>query len=171
MPIKFIYEDRIFNSWILFHQSYDSMLQCQEKVCSTYGLTSKQHATLITIKELPKPVTIKDLADCFDRDSTSITFIIDRLEKTGLVTRVRDLKDRRSLRVAVTPKGNILLKKAAHAVYELAKDIMTTLSPQELSTLIGLMEKLQERTYKYREVKDQVKVIRVPSMKVTKKSF
>jgi DNA-binding MarR family transcriptional regulator len=171
MPIKFIYENNIMNGWQLIHQTLDSILQCQEKVISSYGLTAKQHAVLSAIQYIDGPVTIKDLATCFDRDSSSITFIIDRVEKDELVTRVRDLKDRRSLRLTLTQKGKKMLRKTAKAAYEVSENIMTVLSPQELSTLISLMEKIQERTYEYREVKDQVKVIRVPSMKITKKSF
>jgi len=161
MPIKYIYENQKFNAWTLIHQTYDSIMQCHEKACSAYGLTAKQQATLVAIKELPKPVTIKDLADCFDRDSASITFIIDRMEKDGLVTRVRDLKDRRSLRISITQRGKTMLKKSAKSTQDLAEKIISALSDQELSTFTTLMVKIQKKSYEHRNIANLVKEIRL----------
>lgn len=161
MPIKLVYDNRKFNGWNLIHQTYDSIMQCQEKACSAYGLTAKQQAMLVAIKELPKPVTIKELADCFDRDSASITFIIDRMEKDGLVVRIRDLKDRRSLRICITPKGKIMLNKSAKAISDLADKTISVLSKEELESLTSLMEKIQKKTYEYRNILNIIKVIKL----------
>jgi DNA-binding MarR family transcriptional regulator len=161
MPIKFVYEDAVFNNWNLIHQTYDSLMQCQEKVCSAHGITSKQQATLSAIALLPDPVTLKDLADCFDRDSASITFIIDRMEKEGLVTRIRDLKDRRSCRLTLTAKGMEILEVSDKSTKQLSQKIMKSLSQKDLSTLTALIEKIMDKTYEYRKVKRRVKEIRL----------
>jgi DNA-binding MarR family transcriptional regulator len=56
-------------------------------------------------------VTQTDIANWLDRDTTSITLIIDRMSKEGLVERIRDLKDRRAVRVIITPKGEEIFQQ------------------------------------------------------------
>jgi DNA-binding MarR family transcriptional regulator len=163
MPIKFSSDDPLFNSWNLIHQTYDSILQCEEKICATYGITAKKLATLRAIEILPNPVTQKDLAECFDRDAASVTFIIDRMGKDGLVARTRDLKDRRSTRLIITPKGNEILSQAVRENKELYEKIMKNFSVRDLATLNALMGKIQDKTYKYRKVKNLVKEIKIPN--------
>lgn len=56
-------------------------------------------------------------------DKTTATGIVDRLEQKGLVRKVRDLEDRRLIRVYLTDKGNKLKKELpqfAREVNELA---------------------------------------------------
>jgi len=159
MPIKFKIKNKIFFSWTLIHQTLDSIMRCEELTLSKFGITAKQHATLSAIHQLDDPVTFKDLAECFDKDAASITFIIDRMEKEGLVARLRDLKDRRSLRVVLTPRGKDILKVTDEQKYKLSEEIMKVLSDEELSAFIDLIEKIQEKTYEYRGVKMLVKEI------------
>jgi len=157
MPIKFITNNKLHFGWTLIHQTYDSFFRCEESTFSKFRITAKQQATLSAIHHLDDPVTLKDLGECFDKDAASITFIIDRMEKEGLVSRVRDLKDRRSLRVVLTPKGKNLLKITEEQKYKLSKEIMRVLSDEELSAFIDSIEKIQEKTYEYRGVKMRIK--------------
>lgn len=159
MPIKFKANNKIFFGWTLLHQTLDSILQCEELTLSKFRITAKQHATLSAIHHLDDPVTLKDLVECFDRDAASITFIIDRMEKEGLVSRVRDLKDRRSLRVVLTPRGKDILKITEEQKIKLSEEIMKVLSDEELSMLIDMIEMIQKKTYEYRGVKMRIKEI------------
>ena len=160
MPIKFKMENKVLFGWTLIHQTLDSIIRCEEMTFSNFGITAKQHAVLSAIQNLDDPVTLKDLVDCFDRDSPSITFIINRMEKDGLVSRVRDLKDRRSLRVILTPKGKKIYQSTIKLKNKLSEEIMKVLSDEELSAFIDSIEKIQEKTYEYRGVKMLVKEIK-----------
>jgi DNA-binding MarR family transcriptional regulator len=53
----------------------------------------------------PFPVTVTDVAHWLDRKTNVISMLIDRMVKDGLVTRVQDMSNRRSLRLKITPKG------------------------------------------------------------------
>jgi DNA-binding MarR family transcriptional regulator len=57
------------------------------------------------------PLTLGDLADRLTCVRSNITQLIDRLEAGGLVKRVEDASDRRSVRAAITPLGRELQRE------------------------------------------------------------
>jgi DNA-binding MarR family transcriptional regulator len=64
------------------------------------------------------------------------------LEKAALVERRRISDDRRVIHVALTKRGEAVLKKLDKPVVELHEKLMTGLSKSEVKQLVGLMEKL-----------------------------
>jgi len=77
---------------MLFRLTYYSVVKCEDELFVGIELTSQQLAALMALKQAPEPVTLTDIANWLDRDTASITSIIDRLSKQGLVERIRDLK-------------------------------------------------------------------------------
>ena len=63
----------------------------------------------------------QDLADKTLKDKTSLTYLIDNLNKRGLVTRMEDKNDRRSKLIFLTNKGKELGKIAEPWVEDLYK--------------------------------------------------
>ena len=66
----------------------------------------------------------------------------------GLVTRARDLRDRRSLRLVMTKKGKELFEQAVIPAWELVQHTMSCLSEEELQTLCSLRNEVLEWTKK-----------------------
>src|ERR1043165_1767904 len=69
-----------------------------------------------------------------------ITRLIDRLEKRGLVQRVRSEEDRRIVRVRITPQGSKTIVDLAPALANLEKRILGHLDEPRLKLLIELLE-------------------------------
>ncbi len=113
------------------------------------GITTQQHAVLIAIKYINDPVTPTDVANWLDRNTNAITLIVDRMEKYGLVKRVRNLRDRRSLRLVMTRKGGKLLKQATVPAWELVQELLSCLSEEELKTFNRIMGKVREKAFQY----------------------
>jgi DNA-binding MarR family transcriptional regulator len=132
-----------------------SILKYEEERFSSIGLTPQQFGVLLAIKSVYGPATPRDVANWLDRNPASITFIIDRMTKIGLVERIRDIKDRRSLRLEVTPKGMELYEKAIQPAIDLSKEVMGDLSPRELSKLVTLLGKIRSKTNEFRKIKDK----------------
>lgn len=91
---------------------------------------------------------ISNLSETVGLSNSAISGIIDRLEKQGLVERIRSTDDRRVVYVNVTDKS----KKYSHGRFEsMEKDIesfMSKATPEELDTILkGLdtMKKIMER--------------------------
>lgn len=73
---------------------------------------------------------------------TSITSLVDRLEKQGLINRVPHPTDRRSTLAQLTPAGRVLTGKAINLMNaELFRDL--GLAPEEARLLIGLLMKMR----------------------------
>lgn len=65
-------------------------------------LTSSQ---AIALRELGEPLSMRELANRMHCATSNVTFVIDRLEKHGLVTRRPHPTDRRAKEIALTEQG------------------------------------------------------------------
>jgi DNA-binding MarR family transcriptional regulator len=156
MPVRIYLQDPIEEAWLLFHQTYDSVTKCEDDLFSKIGLPLQQFAVMGAIKSIRAPVTLSSVSDWLDRNPNSITLIIDRMGKKGLVERVRDLKDRRAIRLVITEKGEEKHQQAWQPRRELTKKILSCLSTEELSTFVSILRKIRETTFEYRNIKDKV---------------
>jgi len=147
MPVKFAISDPTLKAWILLRQTYIAVSKCEEAAFAKVGITLQQYKVLMAIKYISDPVTPTDVARWLDRNSNSITLIIDRMEKDGLVERVRNLRDRRALRLVITPKGQEIFDRATKPGWELMKRLMSCFSEEELQMFDGLLEKLGEKAF------------------------
>ena len=149
MPIKFELENPYRRAWILLRQTYNLVLKCEDRTFSEYELTTEQHSVLMVIKHIDDPVKITDVARWLDRSVNSVSMIIDRMVKAGLVRRRRDLPDRRAVRLIITSKAEEASVPATVAGWELIQEILSSLPEEDLLTLIRLLEILRNKTYDY----------------------
>lgn len=75
------------------------------------------------------------------------THILDRMEKRGLVKKVRDLPHRRLVRLAMTKKGKEKLGESTKVGWGVTGRLMSSFSEEDLHTFAGLLEKLRERAF------------------------
>jgi MarR family transcriptional regulator, 2-MHQ and catechol-resistance regulon repressor len=159
VPVNLLYKNLSVSAYLLLRYTFNSIVKCEDELFPQIGLTPQQLATLLAIKQSPEPVTQSDIANWLDRESTSITAIIDNLSKMGLVERIRDLNDRRFVRLVVTPAGDMLLEKARKPKVDQLLGIMSSLTEKETATLIDLLHKIRNKTFEYRKIKDKVRDI------------
>ncbi|WP_336207112.1 MarR family winged helix-turn-helix transcriptional regulator [Nonomuraea sp. LPB2021202275-12-8] len=69
--------------------------------------TTPQQAQLLCLL-IGGPVGMTELSRLVNLEKSSLTGLVDRVERRGLVARVRDSSDRRTCRVALTPQGERL---------------------------------------------------------------
>lgn len=74
------------------------------RVLAPLGLTTTQYFLLAAIKPNETP-TIGELSQRTYLDNSTLTPIIDKLEREGWLTRLPDPNDRRAVRIALTPSG------------------------------------------------------------------
>lgn len=75
------------------------------------GLTGPQLWAIKTIAD-EAPIMVSEIARRMYLHPTTVVGILDRLEKQGLVVRIRSTEDRRVVRVELTGQGRALIKKA-----------------------------------------------------------
>ena len=73
---------------------------------------------------------------------SNLTGIVDRLEEKGLVTRVRDSRDRRVVRVMLTDKGTKLYKSTIPLFEKSISEVFSPLGKPQQKELASLLRKL-----------------------------
>jgi len=159
MPVKLEIDDPLVQAWILSHQVFNSLIKYEEQVFTASGLTPQQFMVFMAIKDRPEPVNQIDVGGWLDRNPNSITLIIDRMEKDGLVKRARDLKDRRSVHLTITPEGEKIYTETRKFASQVITDTMSELSAKEIKAYIRVMEKLRDQTYLKRRLNTKVEEI------------
>ncbi|MFI8103892.1 MarR family winged helix-turn-helix transcriptional regulator [Streptomyces sp. NPDC086023] len=100
------------------------------------GLTAPQATAL---REMSGPMTMRELAERMSCEPSNTTFVIDRLEKQGLVERRPHPTDRRAKHLVLTPEGAGLRERLTGL---LAVDSpLAGLSEEEKKVLHGLLER------------------------------
>jgi len=165
MAIKFKFENLDKGSWILLRQAYNLIFRCEDRVFSEYDLTTEQHTVLMAIKNINGPVRITDIARWLDRSVNSVSMIIDRMVKAGLVRRTRDRKDRRTVFVTLTNKAEEAYMPATIAGWNLIQEILSPLSNEDKRSLIKLLETIRDKTYDYLEPGGFVEEVKVNETK------
>jgi DNA-binding MarR family transcriptional regulator len=139
----------VLKSWRQIYQTDNLLRQCQDQICGEYGISVEQYAVLIVLNYSGGSARITDIARWLIRSTNSITMIVDRMVKAGLVKRTRDRVDRREVKVTPTPKGNTAVKQADVAILEFVRKIFQPLSSEEENTLSGLLGTVKYEILKY----------------------
>lgn len=122
------------NPFGLLVELADRLRAFMDAVADDEGLTGPQAHTLMTLDE---PLHMRALAERKLCDPSSVTSIVKRLERAGLVQRVVDAGDRRARLVRLTPKGRRLRARLQERLAG-ADRVLDDLSDDERRALAGL---------------------------------
>jgi len=125
-----------------FGQSYQLCRKVFSAISLSMGLTSQQHSTLYALLLTERPLGPTDLSRLLPIEPQSVTALLDRLEEMGLVVRRRSSKDRRTVKVRLTPDGHDLLRASVPKIRDAHQFTLGTLSDQELRSLAAISDKL-----------------------------
>lgn len=89
--------------------------------------------------------TIQQIGNSILVSSGSMTYVIDKLEQKGLLTRTACPNDRRVIHVTLTEDGNDLMKKIMPNHSNLVNSMFDSLNEEESQTMVKLLEKVSER--------------------------
>ena len=89
----------------------------------------------------------KELTEIMFKEKTTITRLIDNLEKKGLLLRVPDLADKRNKFVYLTNSGKELKGKLTPLVAEFNKKLSYGLGDDELEELKKVLTKIHSNLY------------------------
>ena len=128
--------------WLLLPRVGDAMQRCFDLVFGKYGISNEQTRVLSLVKS-QGPMRPVDIAAFLERAPNSMSMLVDRMVKAGLVRRTRDRKDRRTVFVSLTDKGNEAIGPAIPAGWEFVKRLMSSLSYDDQRALADTLETLK----------------------------
>jgi len=129
--------------WSTLNQTYWVLIRTAERELRASGLTMIQAATLYWVKTLENPPTAAELSRLLFRRPHTVSDLLERMEKQGLLRRVKDAKRKNVTRVVLTPKGEESYE-AQRGLRAIAR-IMSELSPQESEMMMVALEKMRHR--------------------------
>jgi len=142
-------EDLSVTLWRMLSQAYTRFKNGMDQVLTEQGLTMEQYLVLATIKYHDVPIRITDVARWLERSTNSITMIVDRMVKAGLLRRVRDRSDRRVVNVFLTSKAENALGPANPAAWEFMQQGMSSLSSKDKNAFASLLEMINHKLLEY----------------------
>ncbi|WVT73459.1 MarR family transcriptional regulator [Sinorhizobium chiapasense] len=114
-----------------------------EKTFAERGLSASSFDVLATLRRSGPPYRLSpgELLDTTMVSSGTMTNRIDQLEKAGLVERIANPEDRRSVIITLTEEGLRRVDEAATAHVANQHRVVSELSPEERATLDRLLRK------------------------------
>lgn len=112
-----------------------------KKLVRKYGLTGPQ---LVVLKELEyhNELTVGEIASNVSLSSATVTNILDRLEKRGLVRRTRCTEDKRQVLVKPTDAAHRILQNAPPFIQELLFDKFESLEDWEQNLILSSLQRI-----------------------------
>ncbi len=106
-----------------------------------YDVTPVQYGVLYYLWETDIH-TPREIADRLQLENSTISGVLERMEKKNLIERQVSKKDRRYIEVVLTDKGASLKDDVLRTVEQFNDDVMTVFSPEEQDILKKSLEKL-----------------------------
>jgi DNA-binding MarR family transcriptional regulator len=101
------------------------------RIAERMGLSGTDHKTFDLVGHAEGALTAGRIAELTGLSTGAVTGVIDRLEKVGLVRRVRDPEDRRKVLVEVVPGAADRYAPLFESIMEPLRELLARFSPAE----------------------------------------
>src|SRR5699024_8535550 len=135
-------KDLMQDMCFLFYVSSKEIVNKFNKHLMQYAISFSNYVVMLYIVN-SKPVFIKTLCDRLYLTSRTISSIIKKLEKKGLIERMRTEEDERRVKVQMTKKGSWLKEKFE----QISDEVLTqfNMSSEDIHIYYKLMKKFAEK--------------------------
>lgn len=138
MPYRLSIEDQIIAALRRIIRAVDLH---SRRLVESYGLTGPQLATLREAARLG-PVPAGGLAKAVHISHSTLTGILDRLERQGMVRRIRSGEDRRSVTAAVTDQGMAILRAEPSLLQDRFHTELARLQQWEQTLMLSTLQRI-----------------------------
>ena len=108
------------------------------------GITYPQYLVMLVLWEHEKQ-TVMDISHLLQLDTNTVTPLLQRMEKAGLIKRTKGKEDARQRIVTLTDKGLAMQEQAKHIPECLSAEILNHIgSIEELIKIVPTLDKLIE---------------------------
>ncbi|WP_340609500.1 homoprotocatechuate degradation operon regulator HpaR [Xenorhabdus bharatensis] len=122
-------------------QARETSMSFFRPILKSYNLTEQQWR-IVRVLASSRSIDFHDLANLTCILRPSLTGILTRMERDGLIFRLKPMNDQRKLYVSLTPAGQELYEQAKGEVDEGYKAIEAAFSPEKLAQLLKLLDDL-----------------------------
>lgn len=123
---------------------YTESRRITKDVASRHGLTGPQLAVVKMLEQLGK-LSLSELSNQIHARNSTVTGIIDRMEREGLVTRRRSDADRRVINIELTAAGRRLAADIQVEPVAVFRRVLSELGPKDARDLGRILTLLARR--------------------------
>ncbi len=133
----FQFSDSAFATYTLLRQAWIAVSKAMEYRLAKAGLSPEKLAVLWTCRDYPGTLTPAELSRLVFREEQTVTGLLNRMEREGLIKRIPKRKGKPFTEVKITPKGEETIGPALPVHKALIAELASDLSAEQ-------QEKLQE---------------------------
>jgi MarR family transcriptional regulator, organic hydroperoxide resistance regulator len=123
---------------------YTESRRLTKGMASQFGLTGPQ-LTVIKLLESFGDISLSSLSERIRAQNSTVTGIIDRMEREGLVRRERSTSDRRVIYIRLSEKGARLARQIEVEPMEIFRGALSSLTRDDVRELLRILTKMQKR--------------------------
>jgi MarR family transcriptional regulator, organic hydroperoxide resistance regulator len=127
-------------NWLL-HRAAQRLGEAVNNAARHHGIDMRAQLVLTALMQEPGRTQLA-LAAALALDKTTLTAMLDKLERSGLVVRKPDPADRRVRIPEITEAGRAVQTQVAPAVRQVEVDVLRSLSPQQRDDLRDILREL-----------------------------
>jgi len=132
--------------WALLNQAITAMSRVADIELSQVGISMIQGAVLFFVKNAKEPVTPSQISRWLFREPHTVSQLLMRMEKHGLVKRTKDLDSKNMVRITLTEKGEQAYQQQTEV--RVISKILSSLSPEECDKLGAGLKILRDEAIK-----------------------
>ena len=144
---EIIAQNDILYAQLLLERASDSVFNMAQNKLASCNLNPREAYILFLIYHLSHKATLTELAKHRNRKINTISVQMTKMERAGLVNRVRDIPNSNRLRFELTEKGLTISHTSSKLITN--KEIISNLSNEERQQLVLLLEKMLTKPKKH----------------------
>lgn len=135
--------DQDHQLWVLLHQTYVAISRAFKNELREVDISMMQAAVLDIVKALKVPATPAEISRWLFRRPHTVSALLDRMEKQGLVRKVKNLERKNLIRIVITEEGEEAYQRSME-IKTISK-ILSCLSQKKKDNLRTYLEMLRNK--------------------------
>ena len=131
----------------LLSAAQHTVFQCLKEELAPYDITPGQYGVLNCLW-VHQELSPKQIGELLVLEASSVSSILDRMQKSGLINRDINPDSRRNILVSATEKGKALKKPVEQIVDDINRQVMRGFSKNEQEFLIGALTSISKQQLK-----------------------
>jgi DNA-binding MarR family transcriptional regulator len=153
-------QDQIHDAWTVLAHTYRLIGRLWNKDLGEFGFTREQSLNLLIIKRLGENATPYRISRFQAQEHNTVSDILNRMEKDGLLTKIRESQGKSRVKVRLTELGEQAYLKSQKK--DSLVKMWSVLSHKELKQLRSSLEKVRDQALKEFDQDQKWPEIRVP---------
>ncbi|MDW3649070.1 MAG: MarR family transcriptional regulator [Bacteroidia bacterium] len=117
----------------------DAFRQHQNEIRKKYKISANEMEIILYVNDFG-PQRMKGVGEQFKIKFSTLTSLVDKIERLNLVKRVNSKEDRRSILVTITKKGKKMLEEYNSQIKSLADRITEITQSEDLPQIVATLE-------------------------------